>query len=81
MSHIGEEAIVTLSMKMEAFAIFITMKSIKGTGKIARNVETSSENLNSNIGLRTGQIPYIIKRRAPLLNVKGIYLEEGEALV
>ena len=63
MSHIGEEAIVTLSMKMEAFAIFITMKSIKGTGKIARNVETSSENMNSNTGLRIGQIPRIIKHR------------------
>jgi len=55
MSHIGEEAIVTLSMKMEAFAIFITMKSIKGTGKIARNVETSSENMNSNTELRIGR--------------------------
>ena len=64
MSHIGEEAIVTLSMKMEAFAIFITMKSIKGTGKIARNVETSSENMNSNTELRIGKILRTIKRRA-----------------
>jgi len=63
MSHIGEEAIVTLSMKMEAFAIFITMKSIQGTGRIVRNVETSSENMNSNTGLRIGQIPRIIKLR------------------
>ena len=55
MSHIGEEAIVTLSMKMEAFAIFITLKSIKGAGMIARNVVTSSENMNSNTGLRIGQ--------------------------
>ena len=64
MSHIGEEAIVTLSMKMEAFAIFIAMKSIKGTGKIVRNVETSLENMNSSTGLRIGQIPRIIERKA-----------------
>ena len=64
MSHIEGEAIVTLSMKMEAFAIFITMKSIKGTGKIARNAEIFLENMNSNTGLRIGQIPRMIKRRA-----------------